>query len=64
MFLLDILEFDGPLLDVYGWCSQYGRCMVHTLAGTADAWFIRTLIHTWNSLPEELLQCRTVDFLD
>jgi len=26
----------------YGQWGQYGRCMVHTLVGTAGVWFIRT----------------------
>jgi len=30
------------MYTVYGRCGQYGRCMVHTLAGAAGAWFIRT----------------------
>jgi len=33
------LVYNTNMHTVYGWCGQYGRCMVHTLA---DAWFIRT----------------------
>jgi len=41
------------MYTVYGWCGQYGRCMVHTLAGAAGvagaagAWFIRTPTGHW-----------------
>jgi len=33
------------MYEVYGLCGQYGRCMVHTLAGVAGeagTWFIQT----------------------
>jgi len=36
------LVYYMAMSTVYGWCSQFGRCMVHTLAGAASAWFIRT----------------------
>jgi len=42
------LVYNTAMYTVYGRCGQYGRCMVHTLAGAADvdgaagAWFIRT----------------------
>ena len=32
------------LYTVYGRCGQHGRCMVHTLAGAAGAWFIQTVL--------------------
>ena len=43
------LVYNTAMYTVYGRCGQYGRCMVHTLAGAAGvagaagAWFIRTL---------------------
>jgi len=42
------LVYNMAMYRVYGRCGQYGRCMVHTLAGAAGvdcvagAWFIRT----------------------
>ena len=42
------LVYNTAMYTVYGRCGQYGRCMVHTLAGAAGvagaagAWFIRT----------------------
>jgi len=36
------LVYNTAMYTVYGRCGQYGRCMVHTLAGVAGAWFIRT----------------------
>ena len=41
------LVYNTAMYTVYGRCGQYGRCMVHTLAGAAGvdgAWFIRTLV--------------------
>jgi len=37
------LVYNTAMYTVYGRCGQYGRCMVHTLASAAGAWFIRTL---------------------
>ena len=56
MLLINILDswmapclvYNTTMYTVYGRCGQYGRCMVHTLAGAAgvagaaSAWFIRT----------------------
>ena len=42
------LVYNTAMYTVYGWCGQYGRCMVYTLAsaaGVANVWFIRTDLH-------------------
>jgi len=36
------LVYNAAMYTVYVRCGQYGRCMVHTVAGVASAWFIRT----------------------
>ena len=41
------LVYNIAMYTVYGRCGQYGRCMVHTLAGVASAWFIRTSKMCW-----------------
>jgi len=54
------LVYNTAMYTVYGRCGQYGRCMVHTLAGAAGAWFIRTRIslmqsrcNTWLIFPSD-----------
>jgi len=45
------LVYNTAMYTVYGRCGQYGRCMVHTLAGVpgaAGAWFIRTSKMCWH----------------
>jgi len=37
------LVHNTTMYTVYGRCSEYGPCMVHTLAGAACVWFIWTL---------------------
>jgi len=41
--------YNTAMYTVYGRCGQHGRCMVHTLAGAAGAWFIRTPLW-WDKL--------------
>jgi len=42
------LVYNTAMYTVYGRCGQYGRCIVHTLAGAAGAWFIRTRMVHWD----------------
>jgi len=47
------LVYNTAMYTVYGRCGQYGRCMVHALAGVADAagaWFIWTRLYSGVSL--------------
>jgi len=56
------LVYNTAMYTVYGLCSQYGRCMVHTLANAAGMRFIWTHINTFKKCLSSELESEAVKF--